>query len=70
MQARGVRFHVAEAGTGEPVMLLHGFPQHWYTWRRVIPLLAGEYRLICPDFRGCGWSDAPATGYDTASRGR
>jgi pimeloyl-ACP methyl ester carboxylesterase len=68
VQARGIRFHVAEAGTGEPVMLLHGFPQHWYAWRHVIPQLAGDYRLICPDLRGFGWSDTPARGYDTAGR--
>jgi pimeloyl-ACP methyl ester carboxylesterase len=68
--AGGVRLHVAETGPagGEPVLLLHGFPQHWYAWRHVIPLLAGDYRLICPDMRGFGWSDAPARGYDTASR--
>jgi len=65
---RGVRLHVAEAGGGDPVLLLHSFPQHWYAWRRVIPLLAGQYRLICPDWRGFGWSEAPARGYDTASR--
>jgi len=65
---RGVRLHVAEAGSGDPVLLLHSFPQHWYAWRRVIPLLAGQYRLICPDWRGFGWSQAPARGYDTASR--
>jgi pimeloyl-ACP methyl ester carboxylesterase len=65
---RGVRLHVAEAGTGEPVVLLHGFPQHWYAWRHVVPLLAGQYRLICPDWRGFGWSQAPPRGYDTASR--
>ncbi|MGW4897156.1 alpha/beta fold hydrolase [Kitasatospora sp. NPDC004240] len=64
----GVRLHVAEAGRGEPVLLLHGFPQHWYAWRRLIPLLADEYRLICPDLRGFGWSDAPAHGYDTDTR--
>ena len=57
---RGVRLHVAEAGGGDPVLLLHSFPQHWYAWRRVIPLLAGQYRLICPDWRGFGWSEAPA----------
>jgi pimeloyl-ACP methyl ester carboxylesterase len=68
VQARGVRFHLAEAGAGEPVMLLHSFPQHWYAWRRVIPRLTDDHRLICPDFRGFGWSDAPARGYDTASR--
>jgi pimeloyl-ACP methyl ester carboxylesterase len=65
---RGVRLHVAEAGRGDPVLLLHGFPQHWYAWRHVIPLLSGQYRLICPDWRGFGWSQAPPRGYDTASR--
>ena len=65
---RGVRLHVAEAGSGDPVVLLHSFPQHWYAWRHVVPLLAGQYRLICPDWRGFGWSQAPARGYDTASR--
>ena len=65
---RGVRLHVAEAGSGDPVVLLHGFPQHWYAWRHVIPLLAGQYRLICPDWRGFGWSEASPRGYDTASR--
>ena len=65
---RGVRLHVAEAGGGDPVLLLHGFPQHWYAWRHVIPLLAGQHRLICPDWRGFGWSQAPRRGYDTASR--
>ena len=64
----GARLHVAEAGDGDPVLLLHTFPQHWYAWRHVIPLLAGQYRLICPDWRGFGWSQAPARGYDTAGR--
>jgi pimeloyl-ACP methyl ester carboxylesterase len=64
----GIRLHVAEAGAGAPVFLLHSFPMHWYTWRDIIPPLAADYRVICPDFRGAGWSDAPATGYDTATR--
>ncbi|TDT24448.1 alpha/beta hydrolase family protein [Streptomyces sp. BK208] len=68
VNVRGVRLHVAQAGTGEPVVLLHGFPQHWYGWRRLIPLLSERYRLICVDQRGFGWSDAPARGYDTDSR--
>lgn len=59
----GLRMHVAEAGTGEPLLLLHGFPQHWWAWRKVIPALAREYRVICPDLRGAGWTDAPADGY-------
>ena len=57
--------HVAEAGgSGPPLLLLHGWPQHWWTWRRVVPLLAAEYRLLVPDLRGFGWSDAPGRGYD------
>jgi pimeloyl-ACP methyl ester carboxylesterase len=58
--------HVAEAGSGPPLLLLHGWPQHWYAWREVIPLLAGSWRLICPDLRGFGWTSAPAGGYRTA----
>lgn len=64
----GVRLHVAEAGTGDPVVLLHSFPEHWIAWRGVIPLLADRYRVICPDFRGAGLSDAPPTGYDTDTK--
>ena len=64
VEAAGVRFHVAEAGAGDPVLLLHGWPQHWYVWRKVIPLLASDRRLICPDLRGFGWSDAPPGAYD------
>jgi pimeloyl-ACP methyl ester carboxylesterase len=57
--------HVVEAGEGDPVLLLHGWPEHWYAWRDVIPLLAKRYRVICPDLRGFGWSEAPRTGYGT-----
>lgn len=59
----GLRMHVAEAGSGDPVVLLHGFPQHWWEWRDVIPGLAERYRVICPDLRGSGWTDAPRKGY-------
>jgi pimeloyl-ACP methyl ester carboxylesterase len=61
VDAAGLRVHVAEAGPGDgdPILLLHGWPQHHYEWRHVIPLLAGERRLICPDLRGFGWTDAP-----------
>jgi pimeloyl-ACP methyl ester carboxylesterase len=62
----GLRMHVAEAGTGEPVLLLHGFPQHWWEWRKVIPALADHYQVIVPDLRGAGWSDAPPEGYRPA----
>jgi pimeloyl-ACP methyl ester carboxylesterase len=64
VEAGGLRFHVAEAGGGEPLVMLHGWPQHWYEWRHQIPRLAQHYRVICPDLRGLGWSDAPARGYE------
>ena len=63
VDAGGLRTHVAEAGEGEPIVMLHGWPQHWYLWRRVIPLLAPHARVICPDLRGFGWTDVPTTGY-------
>jgi len=64
VQAGRLRMHVAEAGAGEPVLLLHGWPQHWYMWRAIIPPLAERYRVIAPDLRGLGWTDAPANGYE------
>ncbi|MCX2729619.1 alpha/beta fold hydrolase [Saccharopolyspora sp. NFXS83] len=64
VQVGGLRVHVAEAGDGPPLVLLHGWPQHWYLWRHQIPELAKHYRVIAPDLRGHGWTDAPATGYD------
>ena len=60
----GLNVHVAEAGSGSPLVLLHGWPQHWFCWRRLVPMLADGYRLIIPDLRGHGWSDAPREGYD------
>ena len=68
--ARGARFHVAQAGDGDPVVLLHGLAQHWYAWRKVIPELAGQYRLFCVDLRGCGWSEGTRRGYGTAEQVR
>jgi pimeloyl-ACP methyl ester carboxylesterase len=66
--ANGVRLHVAEFGAGEPVVLLHGWPQHWYAWRHVAARLAPDHRLLAVDQRGFGWSDAPKAGYTTAAR--
>jgi pimeloyl-ACP methyl ester carboxylesterase len=60
----GTRLHVAEAGDGSPVVLLHGWPQHWWIWRKLIPALATERRVICPDLRGFGWSEAPPGSYE------
>jgi pimeloyl-ACP methyl ester carboxylesterase len=60
----GVRVHLAEAGSQDApaVVCLHGWPQHWWMWRHVIPPLAGDYRLLVPDLRGLGWSGWPADG--------
>ena len=60
----GTRLHVAEAGEGPAIVLLHGWPQHWWVWRKVIPALAEERRVICPDLRGFGWSEAPPGRYE------
>lgn len=64
-----VRLHVAHAGPpdGPAVLLVHGWPQHWWVWRDVIPRLAQGYRVICPDLRGLGWSSEPGHGYDKES---
>ncbi len=59
-----VRLHYVTAGSGEPVVLLHGFPQTWFAWRRVIPALAERYTVIAPDLRGMGDSSKPQGGYD------
>lgn len=65
VEARGLRFHVAEAGSGDdPVLLLHGWPQHWYEWRNLMPALADRHRVLAMDLRGFGWSDAPRKGYE------
>jgi pimeloyl-ACP methyl ester carboxylesterase len=60
----GVTAHVAQAGPPDapPLLFLHGWPQHWYLWRDVIPRLAGRFRLICPDNRGFGWSSPAPDG--------
>ncbi len=64
IQANGVKLHIAEAGKGPPLLMLHGWPQHWYMWRHQIPRLAKQYHVICPDLRGFGWSEAPESGYE------
>ncbi len=63
---RGVRLHVAQAGSGPPLVLLHGWPQHWWSWRRMIGPLAERYTVIAPDLRGWGWSQAPPGDYAKA----
>jgi pimeloyl-ACP methyl ester carboxylesterase len=65
VRARGIDFHVAEAGSGDDVVLcLHGWPQHWYEWRQVMPAMADRHRVLALDLRGFGWSEAPPDGYE------
>ncbi len=60
IQTNGVRMHVAEAGTGPVVLLCHGFPELWYSWRHQLPALAAAgYHAVAPDMRGYGGTDAP-----------
>jgi pimeloyl-ACP methyl ester carboxylesterase len=65
VSANGSRFHVAEAGEGPLVLLLHGFPEFWWTWRHQLPVLAAAgFRAVAADLRGFGGSDKPPRGYD------
>ncbi len=67
----GVRLHVAEAGPqdGPLVVLLHGFPEFWYGWRRQIPALAAAgFHVVAPDQRGYNLSDKPAAVQDYATQ--
>jgi pimeloyl-ACP methyl ester carboxylesterase len=59
ISANGATFHVARAGQGKPLLLLHGWPEFWLTWEPVMAQLAGRYSLIAPDLRGFGDSDKP-----------
>jgi pimeloyl-ACP methyl ester carboxylesterase len=60
----GFRMHFVIAGDGYPVVLLHGWPQSCYAWRKIIPSLAERFTVIAPDLRGLGNSDRPMAGYD------
>ncbi len=72
--ANGARFHVVEAGadpTAPLVVLLHGFPEHWWAWRNQLPALAeAGYRAVAIDLRGAGASDKPPQGYDIPTLAR
>ena len=61
----GLVMHYVSAGSGFPVVLLHGWPQTWFAWREVMRLLAPHYRVIAPDLRGLGDSTRPLEGYDS-----
>src|ERR1051326_5560567 len=60
----GIQLHYVIGGHGDPVVLLHGWPETWYAWHKVMPALAKTYTVIAPDLRGLGDSSKPLTGYD------
>jgi pimeloyl-ACP methyl ester carboxylesterase len=65
VSANGTRFHIAETGEGPLVLLLHGFPEFWWTWRHQLTWLAeAGFRAVAVDLRGYGGSDKPPRGYD------
>jgi pimeloyl-ACP methyl ester carboxylesterase len=71
VETPGLHTHVAAIGEGDPVVLLHGFPQHWWQWHAVAPVIAARgYRVLCPDLRGAGWTvaDDPRVGRETRLR--
>jgi pimeloyl-ACP methyl ester carboxylesterase len=63
LKANGATFHVARAGAGKPLLLLHGWPEFWLTWEPLMTRLASGYTLVAPDLRGFGDSDKPEGPY-------
>jgi pimeloyl-ACP methyl ester carboxylesterase len=66
----GIRLHYVAAGSGPLVLLLHGFPEFWYSWRYQLPALSsanGGRRVVALDLRGYNLSDKPVSGYDIAT---
>ncbi|MEJ0058069.1 MAG: alpha/beta hydrolase [Bacteroidota bacterium] len=64
VRVNGVNIHYVIGGSGEPLVLVHGFGQNWYMWNRLLPELSKHFTVIAPDLRGVGESDKPAGGYD------
>jgi len=64
IETNNIRLHCVTQGQGELVILLHGFPEFWYSWRHQIPALARHFKVVVPDLRGYNYSDKPQTGYD------
>lgn len=60
IKVNNIQLHYVEEGSGELVILLHGFPEFWYSWRNQIPVLSKKYRVVAPDMRGYNLSEKPA----------
>lgn len=64
VEVNGIRMHYVTAGQGPLVLMLHGFPEFWYSWRKQIPALAEHFTVVAPDQRGYNETDKPAWGYE------
>ena len=64
VETNRIRLHCVTQGEGDLVVLLHGFPEFWYSWRYQIPALARNFKVVVPDLRGYNDSDKPESGYD------
>lgn len=64
IRTNNIRLHCVMQGEGDLVVLLHGFPEFWYSWRHQIPALSKHFKVVVPDLRGYNDSDKPAQGYD------
>ena len=64
-RVNGVNIHYVIEGDGYPVVLLHGWPEMWFSWRKQIPALSQDYQVIVPDMRGFGSSEKPLQDYRT-----
>lgn len=67
LTANGVRLHYVATGSGPLVLLLHGYPEFWYSYRYQLPALAQSHRVVALDLRGYNLSDKPPDGYDIAT---
>jgi pimeloyl-ACP methyl ester carboxylesterase len=68
IDAGKLRLHAVIGGEGPPLLLVHGWPESWYAWRRLMPALARNFEVIAVDQRGMGLSDKPEGGYDTGTQ--
>ena len=67
IDANGLRQHAVIGGDGPPLLLVHGWPENWYAWRKVMPVLARDFEVIAVDQRGIGRTAKPEDGYDTGT---
>lgn len=67
IDVNGLSLHAVVGGRGPPLLLLNGWPQTWYVWRDMLPVLAQDFSVVAAEFRGVGLSDKPKDGYDCGS---